>query len=151
MPTDHLHVFCGEYLFRSSVHFLIRLWLLLLLLNCMSCPCTLEIRPYGAHYRTNTHKVSVFFFLFVFSRAAPAAYGGSHTRGPIGAVAASLQQSHSNTGSKLHLWSIYTTAHGNAGSLTHWARPGIKKLTTSWFLVGFANHWAMTGTPQFFF
>ena len=30
----------------------------------------------------------------------------------------------------------YTTAQGNAGSLTHWARPGIKP-ATSWFLVGF--------------
>ena len=27
----------------------------------------------------------------------------------------------------------YTTAHGNAGSLTHWARPGIE-LTSSWML-----------------
>ena len=40
----------------------------------------------------------------------------------------------------------YTTAHGNTGSLTHWARPGIEP-TTSWFLVGFVNHWATTGTP----
>jgi len=40
----------------------------------------------------------------------------------------------------------YTTAHGNAGSLTHWARPGIEP-STSWFLVGFVNHWATTGTP----
>ena len=40
----------------------------------------------------------------------------------------------------------YTTAHGNAGSLTHWARPGIE-LSTSWFLVRFINHCAMTGTP----
>ena len=30
----------------------------------------------------------------------------------------------------------YTTAHGNTGSFTHWARPGIEP-TTSWFLVGF--------------
>ena len=30
------------------------------------------------------------------------------------------------------------TAHGNAGSLTHWARPGIEP-TTSWFLVGFVS------------
>ena len=29
----------------------------------------------------------------------------------------------------------YTTAHGNAGSLTHGARPGIEP-ATSWFLVG---------------
>ena len=32
----------------------------------------------------------------------------------------------------------YTTDHGNTGSLTHWARPGIE-LTTSWFLVGFVS------------
>ena len=40
----------------------------------------------------------------------------------------------------------YTTAHGNAGSLTHWARPRIKP-TSSWILVRFVNHWAMMGTP----
>ena len=39
----------------------------------------------------------------------------------------------------------YTTAHGNARSVTHWVRPGIRP-TTSWFLVGF--HWAMTVTPR---
>ena len=43
----------------------------------------------------------------------------------------------------------YTTAQGNAGSLTHWARPGIEP-TTSWFLVIFGNHWAMRGTPYLF-
>ena len=32
----------------------------------------------------------------------------------------------------------YTIAHGNAGSLSHWARPGIE-LATSWFLVGFVS------------
>ena len=41
----------------------------------------------------------------------------------------------------------YTTAHGNTGSLTHWARAGMGP-ATSWFLVGFVNHWATTGTPQ---
>jgi len=46
--------------------------------------------------------------------APPTAYGGSQARGPMGAVAAGLRQSHSNVGS-----STYTTAHGNAGSLTH--------------------------------
>ena len=43
----------------------------------------------------------------------------------------------------------YTTAHGNTGSLTHWARPGIQP-ATSWFLIRFANHWAMTGTPYIY-
>jgi len=51
-----------------------------------------------------------FFGLFAVSWAAPEAHGGSQARGQIGA-AASLRQSHSN--------STYTTAHGNAGSLTH--------------------------------
>ena len=43
--------------------------------------------------------------------------------------------------------STYTTAHSNTGSLTHWARPGIDP-TTSWFLVGFVNHCATMGTPN---
>jgi len=45
------------------------------------------------------------------------AYGGSQARGPIGAVAASLhpepQQRRIRAAS-----ATYTTAHGNAGSLT---------------------------------
>ena len=45
-----------------------------------------------------------FFGLFAFARGAPVAYGGSQARGLIRAVAAAgLPQSHSNTGSKLHL------------------------------------------------
>ena len=39
------------------------------------------------------------------------------------------------------IWALsmnYTTAHGNAGSFTHWSRPGIKP-TMSWFLVGFVS------------
>ena len=73
-------------------------------------------------------KRNIFFKLF---RAAPMAYGGSEARGLIGAVAAGLCHSHSNMGT-------YTTAHGNARSLIHWARPGIEP-TTSWFLVGFVS------------
>jgi len=49
---------------------------------------------------------SFFFFLvffFAVSWAAPAAYGGSQARGQIGAVAASLRQSHGNAGSELCL------------------------------------------------
>ena len=58
-----------------------------------------------------------FFGLFAFSRATPEAYVGSQARGPIGAVATGLRQSHGNVGSELHLRP--TIAHGNAGSLTH--------------------------------
>ena len=36
------------------------------------------------------------------------------------------------------LSSIYTTAHGNARSVTHWARQGIEP-ETSWFLAGFVS------------
>ena len=44
-----------------------------------------------------------FFCLFAISWAASSAYGGFPARGQIGAVAAGLCHSHSNTGSKLHL------------------------------------------------
>ena len=85
--------------------------------------------------------LSVFFFcLFAFSRATPMAYGDSQARGPIGAVAEPQQRGIQATSA------TYTTAHGNARSLTHWARPGIEP-TTSWFLVRFVSHWATTGTP----
>ena len=40
----------------------------------------------------------------------------------------------------------YTTAHSNAGSLTHWMRPGIKP-ASSQILVGFLSYWATIGTP----
>ena len=49
---------------------------------------------------------SFFFFLFwpfCLLRAAPMAYGGSQARGLIGAVAARLHHSHSNSGSEPHL------------------------------------------------
>ena len=61
------------------------------------------------------------FILFYFFKAAPMAYGGSQARGQIGAVAVT-----------------YTTAHGNTGSLTHWARPGIEP-ASSWILVRFMS------------
>ena len=42
---------------------------------------------------------------------------------------------------KLRIWAMsatYTTAHGNARSLTNWVRPGIKSVTP-WFLVRFVS------------
>ena len=42
---------------------------------------------------------------------------------------------------QLGIWAksaTFTTAHSNAGSLTHWVRPGIEP-KTSWFLVGFVS------------
>ena len=92
----------------------------------------------------------VFFFFFwsFFFRVAPMAYGGSQARGAIRAVAASLHQSYSNVGSKPHLRPTdEPTVHSNAGTLNHRERPGIK-LTSSWILVRFVNHWAMMGTAK---
>ena len=66
---------------------------------------------------------------FLSFRAAPAACISSQARGWIRAIAASLCQ----------IWaksSTYTTAHGNARSLTHGARPGIEP-KSSWLLAGF--------------
>ena len=81
--------------------------------------------------------LSFFLFLvFCIFRAASTAYAGSWARGWIGAVAAGLCHSHSNTKSELS--ATYTTAHSKAWSLTHWVRPGIEP-TTSWFLVGFIS------------
>ena len=58
-------------------------------------------------------------FFCLFFRAAFVAYGGFQAKGRIRAVAAGLHHSHIRAMSVTH-----TTAHGNDGSLTHWARPG---------------------------
>ena len=54
------------------------------------------------------HGIPAFFFFFLsfvfcLYRAAPVAYGGSQARGQIGAIAAGLRHSHSNTGLELCL------------------------------------------------
>ena len=68
-------------------------------------------------------------FFFFFPMVTPAAYGGFQVKGQIGATAASLCHSHSNTGSKPHLWpttQLVATPdpHGQilyVTFLTHWA------------------------------
>ena len=78
----------------------------------------------------------LFLFLFLFFRAAPVLYGGSQAKGRIRATAARLHHSHS---SQFQATSVtYTTAHGNARFLTHWARPGIK-YASLWILVRFIS------------
>ena len=60
------------------------------------------------------------------------AYGISQARSQIRATAASLCHRHG-----IQVGSVtYTTAHGNAWSLTHWLGPGIEP-RSSWILVGF--------------
>ena len=44
----------------------------------------------------NTKDLSNLLLFFAFSRAAPAAYGGSQARGQVRAVATGLRQSHSS-------------------------------------------------------
>ena len=46
---------------------------------------------------------NLFFGLFDISGATPAAYGGSQAWGQIGAAAANLHHSHSNSGPKQYL------------------------------------------------
>ena len=73
------------------------------------------------------------------------AYGGSQARGPIWSC--SCQPTPQPQQRQIRATSAtYTTAQGNARSLTHWARPGIEP-APSWFLVRFINHWTRTGTP----
>ena len=70
-------------------------------------------------------------------RATPVAYGSFRARGRIGAGCCrpTPQPQQCRIGAESR---TYTTAHGNAGSLTHWARPGIEP-TSLWILVGFVS------------
>ena len=78
----------------------------------------------------NTSVCHVFFFI-----AKHAAYGNSWAGGRIRVAAAGLCQ--------IQTMSVtYTTAHGNVGSLTHWARPGMEPAAL-WILVRF-----VTAEPQ---
>ena len=61
----------------------------------------------------------IYFCLFAISWAAPVAYGGSHARGLIGAVAAGLRTPEPQQHGIRAASATYTTTHGNAGSLTH--------------------------------
>ena len=95
--------------------------------------------------------IKVFFFFFFLSllflfRAAHMAYGSSQARSWIQAAAASLHHSHSNVG----IWATsatYITAHSSAGSLTHWARPGIEMPPHGHYVM-FLTCWDTTGNPQ---
>ena len=77
-----------------------------------------------------------FFFFFCLFRAVPATYGSSQARGPIRYEPPPMPQSQQCQIQDTS--ATYTTAHGNARSLTHYERLGIK-LEFSWILVGFVN------------
>ena len=81
----------------------------------------------------NSRALMNFYYYYYFCFLV--AYGGSQTRG--------WNRSYScwptPQPQQCRIWSksvTYTTAHGNARSLTHWGRPGIKP-TSLWMLVEF--------------
>ena len=79
----------------------------------------------------------VLFCFFCFFRAAPTAYGvESRLQDQIEATAAALHHSHSNTGSKPHLW--HTPQLIAMLIPNPLRRPGITP-ATSWMLVGFTS------------
>ena len=79
----------------------------------------------------NMEKFFDFSFFFCLFKTAPMAYGRSQTTGSIRAATTNLHHS-----------------HGNAGSLTHWARPGFEPAVI--MDTGQVHyHWATVGS--FFF
>ena len=89
----------------------------------------------------------LFVCLFWLFRATPAAYGCSQDR------VTGLNRSRScwpppqPQQHRIQASSVpYTTAYSNSGSLTHWARPGIKS-TSLWILVRFLTCCTTAGTP----
>ena len=78
--------------------------------------------------------IIIIIFVFCPFRAALTAYGGSRAR--LFSRCRSTPQPQQR---QIRAASVtHTTVHGNAESLTHWARPGIEH-TTSWFLVRFVS------------
>ena len=87
-----------------------------------------------------------FFFFFLLFRAA-------HTYGiwKLPGKGSNWSCSHRPTPQpqQSRIWGVsatYITAHGNARSLTHWARPEVKHILIE--LVRFMTCWATIGTPR---
>ena len=83
-----------------------------------------QVEPKHAHTKTyyskngkSLREDSGFFFC-LFSRVAPAAFGGSQPRGQIGGVATQPTPESKQRGIQA-MSATYTTAHGNSRSLTH--------------------------------
>ena len=91
-------------------------------------------------------QLSLSLFFFCLFRATPTACGGSQARGRIPGQPTPQPQQHQIPAASV----TYTTAHGNAGSLTHWARPGIKP-ASSWILVTFVSAAPWRELPDVFF
>ena len=81
----------------------------------------------------------ILFLIFFSFRAVVMAYGSSQPRGWIGAAAAGLHRSHSNTGCGFTSV-IYTTACSSGRSLIYWMRLWIEP-TSSQTSYRFLTHW----------
>ena len=122
--------------------------MLLIDLHMLNHPCDSGMNG------TLSSRVSFFFFFFFLSflRATTAAHGSAQARGPIGAVChwpTPQPQPHQIQAASV----THTTAYGNAGSSTHWARPVIEPATPR-FLVRFisaAPRWKLQTFFFFFF
>ena len=68
-----------------------------------SCPAGFVLLLSKSIWRSLVVMRQNILFFFAISWAAPTAYGSSQARGRIRAVAASIRQSHSNTGSEPRL------------------------------------------------
>ena len=79
-----------------------------------------------------------FFFIYVFSRATPTAYGGSQDRGLIEAADAVLHHSPSNSGLEVHICDLHHRSR-QCQTLNPLSEAR-DRTTTSWFQVGFVNH-----------
>ena len=101
----------------------------------------------GLLFRSLIHFEGFCFVLFCLFRAAPTAYGGSQARGSNKSY--SCQPTPQPQQCEIQAeTATYTTAHSNARSLTHSARPGIKP-ASSGILVGFKYfRCATTRTPS---
>ena len=72
-------------------------------IDTVNCLCLGRFIVKNEHERKTQFLFIYLFIVFLlFLWAAPAAYGGSQARGPIGAVATGLRQSYSNARSLTH-------------------------------------------------
>ena len=74
------------------------MWLTRLIVSVSNNSVTLTF----AYLLNSLQIILINLFIYLF-RAAPAAYGGSQARGPVGAIATGLCQSHCNAGSEPQL------------------------------------------------
>ena len=98
------------------------------------------VRDAGYWVPPKTYWIRICFFFFLF-RATPAAYWSSQATSRLG------EQLLASITATAMPCPTYTTAHGNARALTHWARPGIEPVSSG-TLVRFVTCWATMGIPE---